>query len=471
MNPINFKIFLRQSLKTRVTLLALIIFLISIWSLAFYANKTLRLGLQDMVSDQQFSTASFVAKQITEELEIRLQSLENIASSVSPDMLENTGALQTHLESRATFQGLFNAGTFITGIDGVAIASIPISAGRIGVSYMERDHIFAALKEGKTKISKPLIGKVLMAPAFGMATPIHDADGKVIGALVGAIDLSKPNFLDKITQNNYAKTGGYVLIAPQHKLIITGTDKSYIMKPTPAPGINPLFDRYVQGFEGSGIVVDSHGVEVLLSAKQIPAAGWILVVRIPATEAFSPIHTTQQRMILIAIFVTLLAGGLTRWILSRQLAPMLVAARILDTQSDTDQPMKPLPITHPDEIGKLIGGFNHLLQTLTQREEVLQENRQRLADIVRFLPDATIAINQERRVIIWNKALEEMTGTPASDMIGKGDYAYAIPFYGKAQPQLMDLILEDQEDITALYPTLNREGDNPHCRDFFSHPF
>ena len=173
-------------------------------------------------------------------------------------------------------------------------------------------------------------------------------------------------------------------------------------------------------------------------------------------------------MILIAIFVTLLAGGLTRWILSRQLAPMLVAARILDTQSDTDQPMKPLPITHPDEIGKLIGGFNHLLQTLTQREEVLQENRQRLADIVRFLPDATIAINQERRVIIWNKALEEMTGTPASDMIGKGDYAYAIPFYGKAQPQLMDLILEDQEDITALYPTLNREGDTLTA-EIFSH--
>ena len=92
--------------------------------------------------------------------------------------------------------------------------------------------------------------------------------------------------------------------------------------------------------------------------------------------------------------------------------------------------------------------------------ESLRKSERQMADIIEFLPDATLAINKERRVIIWNKAIEEMTGVPAAEMIGKGDYAYTIPFYGDARPQLMDLVFEDNEEIAAKYPKVIREGDN-----------
>jgi diguanylate cyclase (GGDEF)-like protein/PAS domain S-box-containing protein len=95
-----------------------------------------------------------------------------------------------------------------------------------------------------------------------------------------------------------------------------------------------------------------------------------------------------------------------------------------------------------------------------QAEEALWENRSRLADIVTFLLDATLAIDKEKRIIIWNKAIEEMTGVPAAEMIGKGDYAYTIPFYGEARPQLMDLVFLDHKEIAARYPTITREGDS-----------
>jgi diguanylate cyclase (GGDEF)-like protein/PAS domain S-box-containing protein len=91
-------------------------------------------------------------------------------------------------------------------------------------------------------------------------------------------------------------------------------------------------------------------------------------------------------------------------------------------------------------------------------EEELRENRSQLADIVTFLPDATLAIDKEKRIIIWNKAIEEMTGVPAAEMIGKGDYAYTIPFYGEARPQLMDLVFLDREEIAARYSNITREG-------------
>ncbi|MFH0996305.1 MAG: hypothetical protein V1844_12555 [Pseudomonadota bacterium] len=82
-------------------------------------------------------------------------------------------------------------------------------------------------------------------------------------------DLGKPNFLDSISQGRYGKTGGYVLIEPQSKMIIAATDKTRIMTPLPATGINPMLDRYMKGYEGSGIIVDSRGLEVLSSASAI----------------------------------------------------------------------------------------------------------------------------------------------------------------------------------------------------------
>ena len=92
-------------------------------------------------------------------------------------------------------------------------------------------------------------------------------------------------------------------------------------------------------------------------------------------------------------------------------------------------------------------------------EETLKENQRQQSEIINFLPDATLAVDKEKRIIIWNRAIEEMTGVPAEEMIGKGNYAYTMPFHGEARPLLMDLVFEDCEEIATRYPDLSREGD------------
>lgn len=373
----NLNILQRCSLKTRVTVFTLAIFLIGIWSLALYGRGILRETTQGLLGEQQFSTASFIAAGVNQELGDRLRALETIAGTITPVILGNTMALQTDLEQRPIFQGLFNGGTFVTRLDGVATASIPLSAERVGVNYTDRDYIAAALQDGKATIGRPVVGKKTLAPIVVMAVPIRDAHGKVIGALAGVTDLSKSNFLDKISGNSYGKTGGYLLVAPQHRRVVTATDKSRIMEELPAPGINLLLDRFIQGHEGSGVVVNPRGVEVLASAKGIPMAGWDVVVELPTEEAFASFHAARKRMLLATIFLTLLAAGLTWLMLRRQLAPMLAAARTLAAQSNANQPLQPLPITRQDEIGELIGGFNRLLASVKQREEALRESEER----------------------------------------------------------------------------------------------
>lgn len=101
------------------------------------------------------------------------------------------------------------------------------------------------------------------------------------------------------------------------------------------------------------------------------------------------------------------------------------------------------------------------LLDITERkkaEQALRESERRLGDIIDFLPDATFAIDIEGKVTAWNRAIEEMTGIAKKDMIGKGDFEYAIPFYGQRRRILIDLAYNDEEVISGLYDNVRKEG-------------
>ncbi len=94
-----------------------------------------------------------------------------------------------------------------------------------------------------------------------------------------------------------------------------------------------------------------------------------------------------------------------------------------------------------------------------QLEDALRESERRLADIINFLPDATFAVDHEGKVIAWNRAIERMTGVKAEDMLDKGDYEYALPFYGVRRPMLIDLVLFPDETTEKKYFFAHKEKD------------
>ncbi|MHB8118931.1 MAG: PAS domain-containing hybrid sensor histidine kinase/response regulator [Methanothrix sp.] len=103
----------------------------------------------------------------------------------------------------------------------------------------------------------------------------------------------------------------------------------------------------------------------------------------------------------------------------------------------------------------------NFLTDITERkraEESLLKSEQRLMDIIDFLPDATFVIDRGGKVVAWNKAIEAMTGILTKDMIGKGDYEYALPFYGSRRPILIDLILKADRDIESSYDQIEKRG-------------
>ena len=95
-----------------------------------------------------------------------------------------------------------------------------------------------------------------------------------------------------------------------------------------------------------------------------------------------------------------------------------------------------------------------------QAEEATKSANRQLLDIVNFLPDATFVVDKDKRVIAWNRAIEQMTGVEKQDIMGKGDYAYAIPFYNDNRPLLIDLLGQEheQERNRRNYTQIKQEG-------------
>ncbi|MDQ5985926.1 MAG: Sensor histidine kinase RcsC [Syntrophus sp. SKADARSKE-3] len=113
--------------------------------------------------------------------------------------------------------------------------------------------------------------------------------------------------------------------------------------------------------------------------------------------------------------------------------------------------------TDVQQLTVLMEGLWRLIER-NRSEQELRESQRRLADIIEFLPDATMVIDRKGNVIAWNKAIEDMTGVMAERMLGKGNYEYAIPFYGERRPMLIDLVLQPKEEIQKEYRSIKRQG-------------
>ena len=111
--------------------------------------------------------------------------------------------------------------------------------------------------------------------------------------------------------------------------------------------------------------------------------------------------------------------------------------------------------------GERIGAIETIRDITVQKEVqlALRESRQRLINIIEFLPDATLIIDNQGTIMAWNRAMENLTGIKAQDMLGKGDYEYAIPFYGERKPILIDFALRSDPEREKLYTSFHRDGD------------
>jgi CheY-like chemotaxis protein len=92
----------------------------------------------------------------------------------------------------------------------------------------------------------------------------------------------------------------------------------------------------------------------------------------------------------------------------------------------------------------------------------LGTTRKIISDMINFSIDPSFAIDLEGKVVAWNTSMEQLSGTPACEIIGKNDYLYAIPFFGIKRKMLVNLIFEPDEEIKRRkYMIISRVAKGP----------
>ncbi|HJV64149.1 MAG TPA: GAF domain-containing protein, partial [Geomonas sp.] len=102
-----------------------------------------------------------------------------------------------------------------------------------------------------------------------------------------------------------------------------------------------------------------------------------------------------------------------------------------------------------------------LQEDIVERRRAEQETRdayRRISDILEFLPDATFVVDAGGRVIAWNRAMELLSGVDKQEILGRGGYAYAVPFYGEPRKVLIDMLDEEAAVGERHYPGVKSDG-------------
>ena len=308
-----------HSLKLRLPLLIVVLFLGGLWALAGFANYQLRHDMRHQIERQQRSVAALAAQALEHTLQERQAILLRVARHFAPvlehapeqlnrpatdfralrqpfgEVLSTPDSTQLGL---VVLQQLFNGGTFVTNAQGLALTSFPPHILRTGNDYGGESFIQAALA-GRSVVSAPFIETG--TPVVVLAVPIWGSSGQPIGVLAGVLDLSRPNFLSHIEQQAYGEQGTFFIADVATQTVLAANQPQRVMERLPPLGSNPLVDALAQG-QFAQLEYENQG-QAWLAALQ-PIAALLHALEQPLAFA----HTTQHCSVSIGIVVF---GGAT----------------------------------------------------------------------------------------------------------------------------------------------------------------
>ncbi len=76
------------------------------------------------------------------------------------------------------------------------------------------------------------------------------------------------------------------------------------------------------------------------------------------------------------------------------------------------------------------------------KEKKFDDANRRLSDIIEFLPEPTMVVDENGIIVVWNKAIEEVSGVKKEDIIGKGNYVQTLHSSGDMLLAIINDILD-----------------------------
>jgi len=363
--------FLRFTHGVKFRLIAVGLVFIFLGSVIRYqiAADMVRNNMLDVVSDQQKSLATYVARDIDEKVLQRQRLLEKIASDFPLTFLNQPHQLEVWLEERQKLSSLFSQGLVVIPPNGKGvIAEFPNLSGRALLDFTEKDWFVAARDGADFYIGKPGISRATHRGVVNMSVPIKDDHGHVVAVLMGSTELSMPGFLDLLEKIHLGKTGDFILFSPRDQIFVSASRPALRLQRAPEIGQDALHDRVTLGWRGAGINVSTTGAEMLVVATDIPAAQWILLAEIPSDEALSPVSLIWSSFVRNSVISALILVVILVAFLEYAFRPLRSSAKLMREMAQGEKTLSRIVVSRKDEVGAMLESFNLLVDKLIDTE-------------------------------------------------------------------------------------------------------
>lgn len=358
------------SFKFKITALVIALVLVAGIGAGGIALLIAESELRQVIAHQELSLLTSAAAFIDSDIQDKRQLLKSLTEQMRGREVR-LDEVQELVEAHQTLrEEFFNVSAYDAA--GTLVASLrDRNAKRINISDRKYFQDTMRLKEGV--ISAPFRSVLSGRPVVVLTQPLHDGEGRIIGVLLGAIDLQRPSFsaqLDALRSN----ADGYLFIVTDNGTIIHHPNRSLILEKGD-DGAGTIVEASLRSPEGweDGILDD--GAPVLLVHKHLREVDWTIALSYPVQSAFAPMHSVRLRAFVGSAILTGLAGLFGWAITKRLLLPLGRLHRHVEDISAGRADIEVFDIDRADEFGHLSRAF----YALSQRRERAEQELHRLA--------------------------------------------------------------------------------------------
>lgn len=273
-----------------------------------------------------------------------------------------------------TLKNIQNTGQFsnvyATDASGMVISSYPYSM-LAGLDEMDKPYVYGPITDTKAYVSQPMLSEYTKNHTIYMGVPIQDESGKVLGVLVGSLDLHNYSFF---MSEWLADTGKYTYLVDSSGIVIARYG-----------GQNSMMGKNISNYPGAREV--SRGEEGVYEAynpavnetqvvafSPVKSYGMGVLIAIPINMAYYPIQSAITTMITFLIILMLAAFTIATIVGRYLVKPIINMSKAMKEMPSGDY-LRYLPVERQDEIGDLARSFDSLAKTIRADQEKIMSAR------------------------------------------------------------------------------------------------
>jgi diguanylate cyclase (GGDEF)-like protein/PAS domain S-box-containing protein len=355
------------------------------------------------------------ARVLAAQVDDHIGNLEHLLTGLSLAVSTNPGdasANDTLLRrAKAELPGFFSH-IMLFSLDGNNIGTSQEGGGaRINVA--DYPYFRQVLAGQRFAVGDVHIGRATRQWVVNVARAVDDRTGRLQAVLAVGTWLEH---LQDALQVDGLPPGSVVRIVNQHGIVVAQT--------TPGPdwigrdlGTSEHIQRHLAAGETSEIAVWSDNVERFTGSSTAHYVPWLVSVGLPTNVAFAALasHLSWGALFsagaLLAAFTIawMLSGRIIRPIRQLEKDAAVLAAGALDHRT---------AVHTNDEAGNLANAFNRMAASLERRQDELQQAKDTLSAVIDASPVAISCSDLDRRIVLWNRAAEQLYGFTAEEAVG-----------------------------------------------------